>query len=258
MPAQPTSWRYYIECRPDELAALVKTAPVAFWPLGLIEHHGWHLPVGFDGLKAERICIRIAEKTGGVLLPTMWWGCLGGHDRFLWTHYQPLEASDAILNRMVEQLIAFGFRAILLLAGHYPWVQLLNRRLPEARQAHPDVLFIWGTEVNIAAPDVLLPGDHAGREETSYGLCLLPELMDMRALRPGRDPADSWPAGIAPAEPDVPGVVIDAAQPLFAQFGVDGRLATAVRGEEAIVRLVDQLAEIIQRHLTTGSPSPAQ
>jgi creatinine amidohydrolase len=227
----------------------VQTAPVAFWPLGLIEHHGWHLPVGFDGLKAERICIRVAERTGGLLLPTMWWGCLGGHGCFLWTHYQPAEAAEAILVRTVEQLIAFGFKAILLLAGHYPWVELLNRRLPTVRQAHPDVLLIWGTEANIGAPKVLIPGDHAAREETSYGLSLLPELVDLAALRGGRDAASSWPGGSAPAEPIYPGVVADANDPLFAQLGADGRLASAQRGEEAITRLVDHLAAVIVRYL---------
>jgi len=52
------NWRRYEELRPDQLAALIRESPVAFWPLGLLEHHGWHLPVGFDGLKAERICRR--------------------------------------------------------------------------------------------------------------------------------------------------------------------------------------------------------
>ena len=92
---EPTrsTWRRYQELRPDELAECIKATPIAFWPLGLIEHHGWHLPVGYDGLKAERICVRIAEHTGGVILPTMWWGANGGHGDFLWTHYQP-ERSD--------------------------------------------------------------------------------------------------------------------------------------------------------------------
>ena len=117
---QPT-WRRYQELRPDELAECIKATPIAFWPLGLIEHHGWHLPVGYDGLKAERICIRIAEHTGGVLLPTMWWGANGGHGDFLWTHYQTEEATASILVNTTEQLIRFGFRIIVLLAGHYPW-----------------------------------------------------------------------------------------------------------------------------------------
>ena len=55
MPDKPL-WRHYHELRPDELAAMRDETPVAFWPLGLLEHHGWHLPVGYDGIKAERPC----------------------------------------------------------------------------------------------------------------------------------------------------------------------------------------------------------
>jgi len=242
-------WGRYQELRPDQLAAIVDAFPVAFWPLGLIEHHGWHLPLGLDGLKAERICARIAARTGGILLPTMWWGARGGHGDFMWTMYQPEEAAGAILARTVERLIAFRFRAIALLAGHYPWVSLLKRELPPLQEAHPEILFLYGTEMDIAK-GLSLPGDHAAREETSYGLALFPEWVDLEALRAGRDEAASWPGGQPPPpETRHPGVCFDAADPLFAQMGVDARSATAERGEEAIARLVDHLASQIERHL---------
>ena len=73
MVATARPWKRYVELRPDDLAEYVAAAPIAIWPLGMIEHHGWHLPVGYDGLKAERLCVRIAEKSGGIMLPTMWW-----------------------------------------------------------------------------------------------------------------------------------------------------------------------------------------
>jgi creatinine amidohydrolase len=228
---------------------MVQTAPVAYWPLGLLEHHGWHLPVGLDGLKAAHICVRIAERTGGVLLPTMWWGALGGHDDFMWTHYQPEEAAEAILTRTVEQLVRYGFRAIVLFAGHYPWQTLLDRRLPALREAHPEVLFLWGTEMNIGGDAVRLPGDHAAREETSYGLALFSQWVDLDALHPDRDDS-AWPGRQPPpVEMRHPGVCFDPADALFAQMGEDARTATAERGEAAIARLVEHLAQRINRHL---------
>jgi len=249
MTPPPPPWGRYQELRPDQLAAIVDASPVAFWPLGLIEHHGWHLPLGLDGLKAERICARVAARTGGVLLPTMWWGARGGHGDFMWTLYQPEDAASAILSRTVERLIAFRFRAIVLLAGHYPWVSLLKRELPPLQETHPEVLFLYGTEMDIAK-GLSLPGDHAAREETSYGLALFPELVDLEALRAGRDEAASWPGGQPPPpEARHPGVCFDAADPLFAQMGVDAQSATAERGEEPIARLVDHLASQIERHL---------
>jgi creatinine amidohydrolase len=242
------TWKRYQELRPDELAAVVRDRPVAFWPLGLLEHHGWHLPVGLDGLKAEHICARIAERTGGVLLPTMWWGAGGGHGDFMWTHYQAEEAAESILARTVQQLVAFGFRAIVLLAGHYPWRGIMNRHLPALQEAHPEILFLWGTEMEIGG-EVRLPGDHAAREETSYGLALFPDLVDPDALRPGHT-ASAWPGGQEPpVEARHPRVCFDPNEPLFAQMGQDARTASAERGEEAIARLVDRLAGQINRHL---------
>jgi creatinine amidohydrolase len=242
-------WYRYPELRPDQLAEIVAQTPVAYWPLGLLEHHGWHLPVGLDGLKAEGICARIAERTGGVLLPTMWWGALGGHGDFMWTHYQPEQAAEEILASTVEQLVAYGFRAIVLFAGHYPWQTLLDRRLPALCEAHPEVLLLWGTEMNIGGDEVRLPGDHAAREEASYGLALFPQWVDLDALRPGRDDG-AWPSGRPPpVETRHPGVSFDPGDPLFAQLGEDARTASAERGEAAIARLVEHLAQKIAKHL---------
>lgn len=250
MSTSQQKWHRYQELRPDQLAEVVVTRPIAYWPLGLLEHHGWHLPVGLDGLKAEHICVRIAERTGGVLLPTMWWGALGGHGDFYWTHYQSEEAAEAILVRTVEQLVNYDFRAIVLFAGHYPWQTLLDRRLPALRKAHPEILFLWGTEMNIAT-GVPLPGDHAAREEASYGLALFPQWVDLDALRPGRDDS-AWPGRQPPPiESRHPGVHFDPGDPLFAQMGEDARTATAERGEAAITRLVERLAQTINQHLDT-------
>ncbi len=241
-----TQWRYYHELRPDELSECRDRSPVAYWPLGLLEHHGWHLPVGFDGIKAEKICKRMAHRTGGVILPVMWWGTGGGHGEFQWTHYQPEEAVTAMLTATTRQMVDFGFRVIVLLAGHYPWQGLLDKHLPASQEQAPDTKLIWGTEATIGGEALPLPGDHAAREETAYGLALFPELVDMEAMKPGRRAAESWPDGHAPpAERRHPGVVFDTDDPLFAQFGEDARLATGDRGEAGVSRLVDHLSEVI-------------
>ena len=253
MTPSPKAWRRYEELRPDELAAVVETSPVAYWPLGLLEHHGWHLPVGFDGLKAERICIRAAGRTGGVVLPVIWWGGGGGHDAFHWTLYQEPEAYGSILTQTLRQIVDFGFRAVVLLAGHYPWQGTLDRVLPPLQAEHPEVLFLWGTEVSIADGAAGIGGDHAARTETSFGLALLPELVHLGALRPGRG-EEAWPRRKAPAvEGRHPGVQFDPGDPLFAQMGEDARKATAEQGEAAVGRVVDALVSEIVRHLEPTS-----
>ena len=243
------SWHRYAELRPDQIAVAAAEAPVAFWPLGLLEHHGWHLPVGYDGIKADRICQRIAERTGGLILPIMWWAGSGGHDVFRWSHYQDESAFTAILATTTRQLIHFDFRSIVLLAGHYPWQTYLDKYIPPIQKEHPEVQILYGTEMTIGGDAVQIKGDHAAREETSFGLALLPEFTDLDALTPGRD--DSvWPHSAPPPEDKRhPHVNFEAADPLFAQMGEDARLASAKRAEAGLGPLVDHLAQSITRHL---------
>tara|TARA_B100001013_G_scaffold343751_1_gene272168 strand:+ start:1764 stop:2531 length:768 start_codon:yes stop_codon:yes gene_type:complete len=246
MEAKLPEWRRFEELRPDQLAELIEHTPIAYWPLGLIEHHGWHLPVGYDGLKADRMCVRMAERTGGVLLPVMWWGGAGGHGDFLWTFYQSEEAAARILSDTTRKLIQFGFRAIVILGGHYPWGSLLEQEIPGIEEEHPEHLMFYGTELSMVK-HLGLRGDHAAREETSYGLALFPEFIDMDAMRPGRD--DSvWPEAKPVAdEGRYPGLSYDPNDPLFAQLGADSRTASAERGEEGIQKLVDCVAESIEK-----------
>lgn len=245
----PRPWGRYEELRPDQLDRLVAASPIAFWPLGLLEHHSWHLPIGFDGLKADRICQRVAAGAGGVVLPTMWWGGGGGHGPFRWTHYQDESNGGAVVATTVTQLLRHGFRAVVLLAGHYPWQATLDQVMPPLRHQYPDALLLWGTEMSIAADSLDLAGDHAALEETSYGLALLPELVDLDELRPGRG-AEAWPPAGPPAESSRhPGVEHDPNEPLFAQLGADPREATASRGEEALTPLVEHLTQRLLEHL---------
>jgi len=243
-------WGHYEEMRPDQLQEIVEAAPVAYLPLGLLEHHGWQLPVGFDGIKAHRLCRRFAARTGGAVLPPMWWGCGGGHGGYKWTMYQPPEASAAILDTTVRRLISFGFRCIVMLAGHYPWRGVIGQVLPAIEEANPDVTFIGGTEADIGAEAVRLRGDHAARWETAYGLALLPELVDMDALRPGRDPQKAWPAeGPVPVEDRLPSGHYDPAEAQFAQHGEDARNADADEANEMLGRLTDHIAARVEAAL---------
>jgi creatinine amidohydrolase len=246
-------WGRFEELRPDQLDAIMRRRPVVYWPLGLIEHHGWHLPVGFDGIKVQRLCLRMVAETGGLVLPVMWWGGVGGHEHFKWTLYQDPEAARSILCTSVEKLIGFGARAFVLLAGHYPWEDMLHHAdFHRIRTAHPELLFLMGTEVTVASPPVALPrGDHAARQETSYGLGLLPELVDLGALVPGRDDS-SWP-GDRPPPPDerYPGVVFDPSEPLFAQLGDDPRGSTAREGEEHVELIVAEVTRRVNAFLAS-------
>ncbi|HIG17178.1 MAG TPA: hypothetical protein EYQ31_07735 [Candidatus Handelsmanbacteria bacterium] len=125
---------------------------------------------------------------------------------------------------------------------------MLNERVPGLVADHADRLLLAGTELTIA--DLGLQGDHAALEETSYGLALFPEHIDMTALTAGRGADSTWSTAGAPAESGRhPGVEYDPAEPLFGQLGEDARQANADRGEAGVVRLVEELSSQILRFL---------
>jgi len=59
---------------PEEVLAARRRAAVVFLPVGPLEWHGPHLPLGTDGLAAHHVAVLVARQTGGVVLPTMFVG----------------------------------------------------------------------------------------------------------------------------------------------------------------------------------------
>ena len=167
---------------PHELEEAVARMPVAYVPWGALEWHGPHLPVGLDAIKAHELCLRIASTAGGgVVLPP----CHISHDTmpFPWTFKYPVSIVRRALWATLQQLEASGFRAILVITGHYPATQvLLFITLAE--------LFMVSHRAAVAAcPEFFAAlekgyyGDHAALWETSILMYLFPNLVDLEQLR---------------------------------------------------------------------------
>jgi creatinine amidohydrolase len=60
--------------RPDQILAVRRRTSLAFLPLGPLEWHGPHLPLGVDPLRAEMAAVELARVMGGVALPTLYMG----------------------------------------------------------------------------------------------------------------------------------------------------------------------------------------
>ena len=61
------------EMFPWEIAAAMAEAPLCYLPLGTLEWHGEHAAVGLDALKAHAICVLAAERSGGLVVPPIYW-----------------------------------------------------------------------------------------------------------------------------------------------------------------------------------------
>ena len=64
----------YEELLPEECVQRIQEMPVAYLPLGTLEWHGPHMPLGADGIQSKELFVRVAEKVGGVVLPMLFMG----------------------------------------------------------------------------------------------------------------------------------------------------------------------------------------
>jgi creatinine amidohydrolase/Fe(II)-dependent formamide hydrolase-like protein len=72
MPSRERKVRFE-EMFPWEISAAMAEAPLCYLPLGTLEWHGEHAAVGLDALKAHAICVRAAERSGGLVVPPIYW-----------------------------------------------------------------------------------------------------------------------------------------------------------------------------------------
>lgn len=60
--------------RPGEILAEKARCPIVYLPVGPLEWHGPAMPYGTDPLTAQALARRAAEKLGGVVMPTVFFG----------------------------------------------------------------------------------------------------------------------------------------------------------------------------------------
>lgn len=183
------------ELFPTELEA---QTPALLVPVGTIEWHGHHLPLGLDLLKAEALARAAAERCGAVVAPPTWFAA--GGVAFPHTLKLPAEVIEPLLAEALAQLGEDGFRVIAIVNGHYG----LENTLATKRAAAAAMQRTDATVLAVADYELLIGegarGDHAGEWETALLLAVRPELVRLDELgdRPGVVGAD--PAGATPEQ----------------------------------------------------------
>ena len=177
--------------RPGQIEAEMARCPRLWLPLGTIEYHSHHLPVGLDGLQAHGLCLDAAKIAGGLVYPQLWWGTGGGHGAYPWTVMMPGAAEiEAILTLTVSRLQSLGVRQAVLFTGHFADEQLaMIARIAEGWNAAGGPLRAKALGVN-GNPGAPFPPDHAGLFETTLLASFHPDLVDI-SLLPPPNPAEA-------------------------------------------------------------------
>ena len=227
--------------RPDELESIVRTRPTAYLPLGTLEFHAAHLPVGLDALNAHGVCLGAASQAGGVVLPPVYQGVGGGHTTYPWTIMMPSEDTvRADIESTLAGLERFGFRTGVLFTGHFADEQLaMVDAIAASWNADPARdLRVIATGVN-RCPSSPLAADHAGVFETTLLFALHPELVRIDLLPSLEDRPSVDPGG------DTSGVHRhDPGHPLWGVFGSDPRRFEPAAAAALLAAHVDWLAAL--------------
>lgn len=245
--------------------AAAQPGSTVVWPWGAVEQHGPHLPLGTDGLFAERVLSAVLERLPEGLplwrLPLQAIGFSPEHLGFPGSLSLPAPLLIELLCNVGEQLAQAGFRRLVLLNGHGGQIALLQCAARALRQRAPRLAvlpcFLWSGPEGVAE---LIPdperqqGLHAGLAETSLMLHLAPELVGEER------PCD----GLLPAPPP-PGWDLEGAVPTawlmrdLSASGVigDARLADRERGEALFECLVAGWCARLQALLASDWPPNA-
>lgn len=235
---------------PAELDARISAHPVAYLPLGTLEFHGPHLPIGLDALTANAVCIEAAEQGGGIVLPPVYQGFGGGHGHYPWT----LMMSDGVgieshLRATFTRLRDFGVTTAVVFSGHFAPEQLdLIDELQASWNAEESGLRVIATAVN-RCPSSPLPPDHAGEFETTLLAGASPHLIHLDRL----PSIDAHPAN----DPDGDAYGLhrhERAHPLWGVFGPDPRRADLPSGRSLLTHFGAWLAAAARDDVFPATP----
>lgn len=189
--------------------------PPLFLPVGALEQHGPHLPLGTDGLLAAAVAADAAARVGGLVAPTLSYGYksqpkCGGGQHFCGTTSVDAATLISSVRDTVREFARHGAERLVIVNGHYEnqWfliegIDLGLRDLGPAPRLQVMRLEYWDflTETTLASVfPAGFPGfalEHAAVIETSLMLHYHPELVRLDLL-PDDGPADFPPYDVYP------------------------------------------------------------
>jgi creatinine amidohydrolase len=107
------------ELTSPEIAALDREQTVVILPIGSVEQHGNHMPLGTDSMLSHAVALAAASQSAGVvILPPPWYGFSAHHMRFPGSVTLRAETLIALCEDIVGSVVTHGFRHILIVNGH--------------------------------------------------------------------------------------------------------------------------------------------
>jgi len=148
--------------------------PRLILPVGALEQHGPHLPLGANIVIAERVAERVSQSLGILRAPTFSYGVIVGRGPFAGRAGTSRKTLHRAINGLLEDWEDEGFRHFVLITAHRVEPHLEALLMALTSEATTAVFDLYEIDVSD-----LLEGDpeseHAGELETSLLLHLAPK-----------------------------------------------------------------------------------
>lgn len=184
-----------IPARWDELVAtdfpkaLEKSNHTCILPIGILEKHGPHSPIGTDLIHVREWAARAVKQEYAVVFPDYFYGQINEARHQLGTFALPSNVIMELLQATCDEIARNGFNKIIILNGHggnpeflhFFMQSLLNKRHNYAVYLYePDRTdSAYTAEYRKMHKSPIAGDEHAGESETSVLLYYRPDLMRM-------------------------------------------------------------------------------
>ena len=225
-----------------ELEQRLKETPTVLLPVGSVEEHGPHLPLGTDAFHALEVARRVAQLRPLVVAPPLFYGLCRSTREHPGTVSLSFDTLRALVKDLGREFHRHGCRHLVLVSGHAGGTHMaalteageaLLAELPDLKVAVVNLLDLLREVLQEHPGLVRTQGDgHAGEVETAVMLAAYPQLVQ----------------GTAPPEwPSFPRHLLVRDKKRYWPGGVwgDPGAASAAQGEEILELEARRLAQVI-------------
>lgn len=154
---------------------------VAVLPVGVVEAHGPHLPLGTDALMALYVAEKAAEEAGVLLMPPIWYGYTYVLDKFPGTISISQETLYKLYRDVFAEAARNGVRYLVVVNGHGGNTDVLKMAARDVTKATDLTIILvnWWVDLAKDARRRVLetPEGHAAEDETSEVMAAYPHLV---------------------------------------------------------------------------------
>lgn len=238
-----------------EIDEVVAQCPLAILPLGSLEYHGPHNPLGADALIISGIAEKVAARTNALLLPTITFTLCPSHTaHFRGTMSVRPEVMTMYFEDILRSTLQLGFKRVFVLNGHDGNIGPGRGAISQVAHDLPETQILFASWWEFVPSEVMKKTGmfsqsngghgHGGPLETSAVAAFRPDLIDLNR------------AHDLPEPPDMSG-----GPPYFLQKsmakdwpGYSGKVseASSVKGREIVRISEDGIVKLIGNWLRSG------